>query len=75
MLGGTRGVIRRWPLDGFYDGLEVVEKGHVARVAREDLVHERRASRRPPIGQLAGAGRAGVSHRVSGRGTVRAVRA
>jgi N-acetyl-1-D-myo-inositol-2-amino-2-deoxy-alpha-D-glucopyranoside deacetylase len=33
VLGGARGVIRRWPLEGFFDGLEVVEKDHVARVS------------------------------------------
>ena len=33
--GGARGVIRRWPLDGFFDGVDVVEKDDVARVTRE----------------------------------------
>ena len=32
VLGGARGVIRRRPLDGFFDGLDVVKKDYVARV-------------------------------------------
>jgi N-acetyl-1-D-myo-inositol-2-amino-2-deoxy-alpha-D-glucopyranoside deacetylase len=34
VLGGARGVIRRWPLDGFFDGLDVVENDVTRVTAR-----------------------------------------
>jgi N-acetyl-1-D-myo-inositol-2-amino-2-deoxy-alpha-D-glucopyranoside deacetylase len=33
VLGGARGAIKQWPLDGFFDGLDVLETDDVGRLA------------------------------------------
>jgi hypothetical protein len=34
VLGGARGPVPRWPLDGFFDGLETADLNEIAATVR-----------------------------------------